>query len=69
LGTGYKGRIAISEIVTISPKLRDLIFEKASILTMRDEAANFGFQGIRQDAIRKALTGVTTLQEITRVIG
>jgi type II secretory ATPase GspE/PulE/Tfp pilus assembly ATPase PilB-like protein len=69
LGTGYKGRIAISEIVTISPKLRDLIFEKASILTMRDEAANFGFQGIRQDAIRKALSGVTTLQEITRVIG
>ncbi|MGD0036195.1 MAG: GspE/PulE family protein [Bacteroidota bacterium] len=69
LGTGYKGRVAISEVVTISPKLRDMIFQKESILTMREEAANFGFQGIRQDAIRKALTGVTTLQEITRVLG
>jgi len=46
-----------------------LIFEKASILTMREEAGNFGFQGIRQDAVRKALTGITTLQEITRMLG
>jgi type IV pilus assembly protein PilB len=68
-GTGYKGRVAISEVVTISPALRDMIFQKESILAMRDEAANFGFQAIRQDAVRKALTGVTTLQEITRVLG
>ena len=68
-GTGYKGRIAISEIVTISPALRDMIFQKESILTMREEAANCGFQAIRQDAVRKALTGVTTLREITRVLG
>jgi type II secretory ATPase GspE/PulE/Tfp pilus assembly ATPase PilB-like protein len=69
LGTGYKGRTAISEIVTISPKLRDMIFQKESILTMREEAANFGYQGIRQDAVRKALSGITTLQEITRLLG
>lgn len=68
-GTGYKGRVAICEIVTISPALRDMIFQKESILTMREEAGNFGFQAIRQDAVRKALTGVTTLQEITRVLG
>ena len=69
LGTGYKGRVAISEIVTISPTLRDMIFQKESILTMRKEAANCGFQAIRQDAVRKALTGITTLQEIARVLG
>jgi len=68
-GTGYKGRVAISEIVTISPALRDMIFQKESILKMREEAANFGFQAIRQDAVRKALAGVTTLQELTRVLG
>jgi type IV pilus assembly protein PilB len=68
-GTGYKGRLAICEVVTISPALRDMIFRKESILTMRDEASNFGFQAIRQDAVRKALTGVTTLQELTRVLG
>ena len=68
-GTGYKGRVAICEVVTISPALRDMIFRKESILTMREEASNFGFQAIRQDAVRKALTGVTTLQELTRVLG
>lgn len=69
LGTGYKGRVAISEIVTISPAMRDMIFQKESILTLRKEATNCGFQAIRQDAIRKALTGITTLQEVVRVLG
>ncbi|HVN49297.1 MAG TPA: GspE/PulE family protein [Bacteroidota bacterium] len=69
MGTGYKGRVAICEIVTISPALRDLIFQKASILKMREEASNYGFQAIRQDAVHKALTGVTTLQEVARILG
>ncbi|RPI02443.1 MAG: type II/IV secretion system protein [Ignavibacteriae bacterium] len=69
MGTGYKGRVAISEIVTISPALRDMIFQKESILAMREEASNCGFQAIRQDAVRKALSGITTLNEITRVLG
>ncbi len=68
-GTGYKGRVAICEIVTISPLLRDLIINKESILKMREEASNYGFHAIRQDAVRKALTGVTTLQEVVRVLG
>jgi type II secretory ATPase GspE/PulE/Tfp pilus assembly ATPase PilB-like protein len=61
--------VAICEIVTISPTLRDLIFQKASILKMREEASNYGFQAIRQDAVRKALAGITTLQEVARVLG
>ena len=69
LGTGYKGRVAICEIVTISPLLRDMIINKDSILKMREEASNYGLQAIRQDAVRKALTGVTTLQEVVRVLG
>jgi type II secretory ATPase GspE/PulE/Tfp pilus assembly ATPase PilB-like protein len=69
MGTGFKGRFAICEIATISPTLRDMIFKKESILGMREEAANFGFQAIRQDAVRKALAGITTLQEVARVLG
>jgi type II secretory ATPase GspE/PulE/Tfp pilus assembly ATPase PilB-like protein len=69
MNTGHKGRVAICEIVTISPTLRDMIFQKASILKMREEAANYGFQAIRQDAVRKALTGVTSLQEVVRILG
>ena len=69
MNTGHKGRVAICEIVTISPTLRDMIFQKSSILKMREEAANYGFQAIRQDAVRKALTGVTSLQEVVRILG
>jgi type II secretory ATPase GspE/PulE/Tfp pilus assembly ATPase PilB-like protein len=69
LGTGYKGRVAICEILTISPILRDMIIKRESILKMREEAINCGFQAIRQDAVRKALTGVTTLQEVVRMLG
>jgi type II secretory ATPase GspE/PulE/Tfp pilus assembly ATPase PilB-like protein len=69
LGTGYKGRVAICEIVTISPTMRDMIFRKESILKMREEAAHYGLQAIRQDAVRKALTGITTLQEVVRILG
>jgi type IV pilus assembly protein PilB len=68
-GSGYKGRIAICEIVIISPVFRDLINNKESIIKMREEAAKYGFQGIRQDAVRKALTGITTLHEVARVLG
>jgi type II secretory ATPase GspE/PulE/Tfp pilus assembly ATPase PilB-like protein len=46
-----------------------LIINKESILKMYEEAAKHGFQAIRQDAIRKALSGITTLQEVGRVIG
>ncbi len=69
MGSGYKGRTAICEIVTISPALRDMIFRKESILSMREEASNYGFQAIRQDAVRKALAGITTLQEVSRILG
>ncbi|MBI5464222.1 MAG: type II/IV secretion system protein [Ignavibacteriales bacterium] len=68
-GTGYKGRVAICEILTISHTMRDLIFQKASLLQLREEAGNVGLQNIRQDAIRKVLQGVTSVQEVVRVLG
>ncbi len=68
-GTGYSGRVPVCEIVTITPALRDLIFQKASILKMREEAMKSGYQGIRQDAIRKVISGVTTVHELVRVLG
>lgn len=68
-GTGYRGRTAICEIVTVSHTLRDLINNKDSFMKMREEAAKYGYQAIRHDAMRKALSGTTGLNEITRVIG
>lgn len=68
-GTGYSGRVPVCEVVTITPALRDLIFQKASILKMREEAMKSGYQAIRQDAIRKVIAGVTTVHELVRMVG
>ncbi|MCX7984699.1 MAG: GspE/PulE family protein, partial [Bacteroidetes bacterium] len=68
-GTGYSGRMPVCEVVTITPSLRDLIFQKASILKMREEAMKSGYQGIRQDAIRRVIAGTTTVHELVRVLG
>jgi type IV pilus assembly protein PilB len=67
--TGYKGRTAIGEIVSVSLELRDLILQQASLIKMREEAARHGFQGIRVDAAEKVTLGITTISEFIRVLG
>ncbi|MBI3110179.1 MAG: type II/IV secretion system protein [Ignavibacteriales bacterium] len=67
--TGYKGRTAICEIVSVTPELRDLIFQRGSILKMREEALKSGFQGIRRDAATKVAFGLSTIHEFVRVLG
>jgi type IV pilus assembly protein PilB len=67
--TGYKGRTAIGEIVSVSMELRDLILQQASLIKMREEAARHGFQGIRVDAAEKVAAGLTTISEFIRVLG
>jgi len=69
VSTGYKGRTAIGEIVSVSLELRDLIIQQASLIKMREEAARHGFQGIRVDAAEKVALGLTTISEFIRVLG
>jgi type IV pilus assembly protein PilB len=68
-GSGYKGRTAIGEIVSVSLELRDLIIQQASLIKMREEASRHGFQGIRVDAAEKVAMGVSTIEEFLRVLG
>jgi len=67
--TGYKGRTAIVEIVSVSLELRDLIIQRASLIKMGEEAARHGFRGIRVDAAEKVALGLTTISEFIRVLG
>ena len=67
--SGYKGRTAIGEIVSVSLELRDLIIQQASLIQMREEAKRHGFQGIRVDAAEKVALGLTTISEFIRVLG
>jgi type II secretory ATPase GspE/PulE/Tfp pilus assembly ATPase PilB-like protein len=67
--TGYLGRTAIHEVLTISDSMRDLIYQQASIIKIREATRLAGFENILQDAVKKVTAGVTTISEFVRVLG
>ncbi len=66
-GTGYLGRIAIHEIFIINEEIRELIAKGSSILEIQASTQKYGFRSMRYDGLKKALRGLTTLEEIDRV--
>ncbi|MGQ0793861.1 MAG: type IV-A pilus assembly ATPase PilB [Deltaproteobacteria bacterium] len=66
LGTGYRGRVAVYEVMTISEELREFIISGASALELRREAVRQGMRTLRQSALRKLKQGVTTVEEVVR---
>lgn len=66
-GTGYRGRAAITELLTLTPDIRQMFIEQRSLSEIKDVAMKHGLETLRQSAISKALNGETTLKEINRV--
>jgi len=66
-GTGYRGRKAIAEIMAMTDRLREMIAEKASLITIKDEARKGGTRFLREVALDMARAGQTTLEEVARV--
>ena len=67
--TGYKGRIAIFEIMNVDEEMRDLISNKqATIDKIRELNRKKGMLSMFEDGLRKASLGITTLEEVLRVI-
>ena len=66
-GTGYRGRIAIAEILVLNDVLRELIVNKASIVHIKAEARRGGTRLLRDAALDLAQRGQTTLEEVLRV--
>lgn len=66
--TGYKGRIAIVELLKIDRGFDELISRRAGLRAMNEHAASLGFTGMARDGLRRVLDGVTTMEEIGRVI-
>ncbi|MDB5804535.1 MAG: putative ral secretion pathway gspe-related protein [Betaproteobacteria bacterium] len=66
-GTGFKGRKAIAEVMAMTDRLRQMIAEKASIITIKDEARRGGTRFLRDVALDMARLGQTTLSEVARV--
>jgi type IV pilus assembly protein PilB len=66
--TGYKGRVALHEVMTVSESIERLAVERASAETISRAAIEEGMHTLRQDGMEKVSLGVTSLEEIFRVV-
>ena len=66
-GTGYRGRIALHEVMAVSEAIERLAVERASSHDIGHVASNEGMEMLRTDGLRKAAAGDTTLAEVLRV--
>ena len=64
---GFRGRQGIFEMMIVSSKIRELIFNNQSSVDIRKVAVKEGMQTLYLDGLEKAKEGVTTLEEVTRV--
>lgn len=64
---GYKGRVCIAEIMSISEELRSLISQGASFQKIREVARQVGMQTLYESAIKKVEMGITSLEEALSV--
>ena len=65
--TGYKGRVAIYEVMEISEELKEFVLNGASAVELKREAIRGGMSTLRRSALNKFMEGVTTLAEVYRV--
>lgn len=65
---GYKGRMGIHEVMMINEEIGELAVKKASSEEIMRAAKKAGMKTLRDDGLDKALAGVTSLEEITRVV-
>lgn len=68
-GTGYKGRIALMELIDMTPSLRRLALAKATAEDIKEQARSEGAVFMEDDALAKVLAGVTTIEEMSRITG
>lgn len=69
LGTGYRGRLGVFEIMEMTPEIERLFLASAPSEEMRVAALASGMKTLKQDALDKVSAGLTSLEEVTRVVG
>jgi type IV pilus assembly protein PilB len=66
--TGYSGRLVIAEIIDITDDIKEIIIENKKTLKTEDLVKSQNFITIKQDSIIKVLLGLTTMEEVSRVL-
>jgi type II secretory ATPase GspE/PulE/Tfp pilus assembly ATPase PilB-like protein len=67
-GTGYKGRVGVFEILVVDDELRHLIRSNASPADMRNHIRSSGLRTFQEEALDKVRQGLTSLEEVFRVV-
>jgi type IV pilus assembly protein PilB len=65
-GTGYKGRIALFEVMNISDDIRELVLSGSTTMEMRRKAIEEGMLPLRQSGLQKIRDGISTIEEVVR---
>jgi type IV pilus assembly protein PilB len=65
--TGYKGRVAIYEVMRLGEELKEFVLNGASATELKREAIRLGMLTLRRSALNKLREGVTTVSEVYRV--
>ncbi len=66
--TGYRGRLAVNEVLFMSPRIRDLVNRNAPADKIESAAVKEGMITLREDGLRKMALGLTSLEEVMQVI-
>ncbi len=67
-GTGYKGRVAVHEVMLMSEEIERMVAEKASSEDMAKIARSQGMRTLREDGMEKVRQGITSIEEVLRVV-
>ncbi|HXE72274.1 MAG TPA: type IV-A pilus assembly ATPase PilB [Candidatus Nitrosotenuis sp.] len=66
--TGYRGRTGIHELMPMGDRVRSLILQRASTSEIRQAAIEEGMKTMQDDGLRKVLDGITSMEEVLRVV-
>lgn len=66
--TGYKGRVGVYELMSVNEEISELIVRRAPVSELRHAARANGMKMLKEDGLRKVLAGITTPEEISRVV-
>ncbi|MBX2835090.1 MAG: Flp pilus assembly complex ATPase component TadA [Micavibrio sp.] len=67
-GQGYKGRIAVVEILTFDDELNELLAQGANKAQLKNLAVKKGFKSMKDDGILKVLEGITSIEAVSKVV-
>ncbi|NKC16859.1 MAG: secretion system protein E [Gammaproteobacteria bacterium] len=66
--TGYKGRLAVAEVLKFDQEIDELVARRATVSEITKTARNNGFVTMADDGVRRVLQGVSSLDEVSRVV-